>query len=133
VATRKQILAHVKKQYGVKPDFPWDSTAHAVLRHKANRKWFGVIMEITEGDLGLNGHRVVDVINLKCDPIMIGGLMKEPGVYPAYHMNKGHWVSILLDSRIPSEKVFALIGMSYDLTKPKERRLAGVKRRERPH
>ena len=119
MATRKQILAYVRKQYGIAPDFPWDSTAHAVLRHKANRKWFGVIMEITESDLGLNSHRVVDVINLKCDPVMIGGLKKEPGIYPAYHMNKDHWVSVLLNSPIPKEKVFALIGMSYDLTKPK--------------
>ena len=32
------------------------------------------------------------------EPLMIGPCATKPGVLPAYHMNKEHWITILLDS-----------------------------------
>ena len=34
------------------------------------------------------GDESIDVVNLKCDPLLIGSLRSEPGFFPAYHMNK---------------------------------------------
>ncbi len=45
-------------------------------------------MDVPKNKLGLAGSDVIDVVNLKCDPILIGSLRKEPGIFPAYHMNK---------------------------------------------
>ena len=39
----------------------------------------------------------------------------------AYHLNKAHWNSIILDGTIPEKEIRRMIGESYDLTK-KERK-----------
>jgi len=115
--SREEIFAYVNGKYGIKPDYPWMRTPnYAILRHKS-RKWFAAIVDITEDKLGLNGDRLVDAINLKCDPSLVGPLRNEPGIFPAYHMNKEHWITILLSSPIAKEKVFDLIDLSYGLTK----------------
>ncbi|MDV0447287.1 hypothetical protein MsAg5_11690 [Methanosarcinaceae archaeon Ag5] len=126
--TREEIFVHVKEKYGVEPDYPWMRTPnYAILRHAGNRKWFAAIVDVSKDKLGLEGKTVVDAINLKCDPILIGILKGDAGILPAYHMNKEHWITVLLDSPIPPEKVCDLIDLSYNLTinegkskKPKE-------------
>ena len=35
---------------------------------------------------------------------------------PAYHMNKLHWITVLLDGAVPDEKVYDLLEMSYMAT-----------------
>ena len=65
---------------------------------------------------------MVTLLNVKCDPILIGSLRQEPGIYPAYHMNKNHWISIALDGTASEELVTMLLDMSYGLTAPKMRR-----------
>lgn len=60
----------------------------AVFWHSNNQKWFALIMDIPRSRLGLPGDELLDVVNLKCDPLLIGSLRSEPGFFPAYHMNK---------------------------------------------
>ena len=56
----------------------------------------------------------VDVINLKVDDMFFRDLIiQEEGIMPAYHMNKMHWISVLLDGTVPEERVFDLIDMSF--------------------
>ena len=118
---RKEILAYVKKKYGAEPDFPWgEDSNYAVLRHNENRKWFGLVFDITEDKLGLVGDKLIDALNVKCDPFLIRELRNEPGIFPAYHMNKEHWITVVLDGSCPKERVFGLIDISYDLAKPKK-------------
>lgn len=117
MADRKDILAYVKDKYQVEPDYPWKtSPSHAVLRHEGSRKWFGLIMNISERKLGLERNCLVDVINLKCDPLLAGSLRNTPGIFPAYHMNKEHWITALLGGSLPDEKIFDLIDLSYHIT-----------------
>ena len=42
-------------------------------------------------------------------------------VVPAYHMNKTHWNSIILDGSVPDKDIKRMIGESYDLTKGKKK------------
>lgn len=91
--------------------------ATCVFRHRSNRKWFGVIMEIPKGKLGLQETGSICVVNLKCDPRLIGSFRLEPGIYPAYHMSKAHWLTVSLDGTVPEDKLRFLLEMSYDLTK----------------
>ena len=44
-------------------------------------------------------------------------LRGQRGILPAYHMNKEHWITIVLDSPFPEEEIYNLINLSYDLTK----------------
>ena len=54
-------------------------------------------MNVPEHRLGLPGDGSVNVLDVKCDPRMIGSLLSEKGFLPAYHMNKSTWISVLLD------------------------------------
>jgi predicted DNA-binding protein (MmcQ/YjbR family) len=117
MVTREDVLKTIKERYGTDPDYPWArSPNYAILRHKHNKKWFAAVIDITEDKLGLPSKKWIDSMLLKCDPFLIGSLHKEPGIFPAYHMNKEHWISIHLE-RIAPEKLFELIDMSYGLTK----------------
>jgi len=87
-----------------------------VFRHKRNRKWFAVIMDIPRKNLGLSGEGEISVVNLKCDTRLIGSFREEPGIFPGWHMNKAHWLSVALDGTVEDEKIKFLVDMSYELT-----------------
>lgn len=95
------------------------SPSIAVFRHQSNRKWFAVIMEIPREKLGLRGNESIPIVNLKCDPRLIGSFRMEQGIYPAYHMSKAHWLSVALDGTADDDKLKFLLEMSYALTKGK--------------
>ena len=103
---REDIYEYVKKRYGTVPEYLWkDSPKSAVLRHK-NGKWYGVLMEVERARLGLEGDPKVDIIDVKCNPDMVGLLTQIYGFLPGYHMNKRHWITMLLDGTVSEEKVF---------------------------
>ena len=87
-----------------------------VFRHNGNRKWFAVIMDIPRKNLGLTGGEI-SVVNIKCDTRLIGAFREEPGIYPGWHMNKAHWLTVALDRTVEDEKIRFLVDMSYELTK----------------
>lgn len=119
---RKEVFAWVLETYGTEPDYPWNDW-NAVLRHKENGKWYGVVLKVEESKLGMAGNNNVDVLNVKSDPNLIGSLRQRKGFFPAYHMNKGSWISILLDESVPAEEIKNLIELSYTLTR---KRLKGL-------
>ena len=88
-----------------------------VFRHHGNKKWFAVIMDIPRKNLGLTGKGEISVVNLKCDTRMIGSFREEPGIFPGWHMNKAHWLSVTLDGTVEDEKIKFLTDMSNELTK----------------
>lgn len=117
---RQDILEWCRQQYGTEPDYPWYDE-NAVLRHADTGKWYGVVLRVKLSKLGLSEDGFVDVLNLKCDPLLIGSLRRNPGYFPAYHMNKDSWVSILLDGPVPDEEIRELIRFSFQLTQRKRR------------
>ena len=123
--TRDELQRYIFDHYSTEPDYPWaDAPNHAVFRHGGNRKWFALVMEVPRDKLGLAGTEKLDIVNFKCDPILIASLRGEPGIFPAYHMNKSSWITALLDGSVPAETIELLLDVSYELTKPKPRRKA---------
>lgn len=112
---RQEVFEWVKETFGTEPDYPWKDW-NCVFRHKHNNKWYAVILEVNENKLGLSGDSIIDVLNVKCDPMLIGSLRQKKGFFPAYHMNKDKWISIALNGTVPSEAIKNLIELSYDLT-----------------
>ena len=88
-----------------------------VFRHTGNKKWFAVLMDIPRKNLGLSGQGEISVMNLKCDTRLIGSFREEPGIFPGWHMNKAHWLTVVLDGSVEDEKLRFLVDMSYELTK----------------
>ncbi len=115
-ATRQRILKYAAEQYHVQPAFLFQGAPEtAVLRHESG-KWFAIIMPVHRSRFGLPEDAVSDVINVKCEPLMLGSVLRQKGFFPAYHMNKQHWVSILLDGTVAAERVLSALQMSYALT-----------------
>ncbi len=96
-----------------------DSPDISVFRHKENRKWFAVAMTVPRNRLGIYGDKPVDIVNLKCDPLLSGSLFSEGGIFPAYHMNKEKWISVLLDDSVEDDKLKWLTSISFELTSSK--------------
>ncbi|MBR3809084.1 MAG: MmcQ/YjbR family DNA-binding protein [Clostridia bacterium] len=112
---REDFQKFIEEKYGVLPEYPWASSpSFAVFRHDNNKKWFAVVMNITKDKLGLDSTEKIDVVNLKCDPIM--NVTTETGVFPAYHMSKTHWISVCLDGSVDEDKIKWLLDLSFDLT-----------------
>ena len=112
---REEIFEYVKKQYGTVPEYLWkESPKSAVLRHK-NGKWYAVLMQVEKSRLGLEGDTKVDIIDVKCDPDMVGLLTQTYGFLPGYHMNKKYWITMLLDGTVSEAKILDFLDMSYDL------------------
>lgn len=121
--TRQDILQYADENYSTQAEYLWaDTPTAAVLRHSTNRKWYAVLMEVRRERLGLSGEGVVDVLNVKCDPLLIGSLLKSNGFLPAYHMSKAHWISILLDGSAPLEDILPLVDLSFQMTEKKRRK-----------
>lgn len=118
--TRRQLIDHIKDTYGISEDYPWENDReNAVFRHPSNKKWFALLMNIPANKLGLESDKHIDVLNVKCDPLMIGSITRESGFFPAYHMNKGNWITIALDGSAEDEKIKWLLDMSFDATNVK--------------
>lgn len=64
-----------------------------------------------------NGVGKVEVINIKLGREKIQKLLNNKGFYPAYHMNKKDWITIILNDILKDNDIIALIDESYGLVK----------------
>ena len=128
-ADRETVLQFAAEQFGTVPDYPWARMPDAAVLRCGNGKWYGLVMPVRRDRLGLPEQTFSDVMNVKCDPMMLGSVRMQKGFFPAYHMNKENWISILLDGTVPAERVFSAMQMSYALAAQKA---GGAKNRTQP-
>ena len=114
---RQELAACLTDTYGTAGEHLFAKyPSFLVFRHSGNRKWFAVIMDIPRKHLGLTGEGEISVVNLKCDTRLIGSFREEPGIFPGWHMNKDHWLSVALDGTVEDPRLRFLIDMSFELT-----------------
>ncbi|OSQ25725.1 hypothetical protein CCON61_03370 [Campylobacter concisus] len=116
--TRSGVEGYIKEKFNVLgeqifPKYP----NFSVFRHKKNKKWFALIMQLSASKLGLKSDEIIEVLNLKCSPDLAMVLVDEEQIFKAYHMNKKHWISVNLNSKISQKTVFDLIDESFTLSK----------------
>ncbi len=116
------VLDYIRQQYGAEPEYLWaENDTNAAIRHPTSKKWFAALLQQLPGSkLGLPQVERVDILNLKCDPVLIASLRDGLGYLPAWHMNKTHWLSLRLDGTVPVEDICALVDLSWQLTAPKK-------------
>jgi predicted DNA-binding protein (MmcQ/YjbR family) len=120
--TKQSLFEYCLTTYGTPPDYPFDEDFEtAVLRHTDNRKWYAIVMRVSRRKFGFDDDEVIDVVNLKLPTEMFGSFGASDGVYPAYHMNKLHWVSVLLPDS-PDDIVEFLLNVSFEATKSKSKK-----------
>lgn len=93
------------------------------FRHPQNEKWYALALQLERGKLDLGEEtwskteqeEKVEVLNIKVPPEEVANLITHKGIYPSYHMNKKHWVTVVLDDSLTDEQVFELVSQSREL------------------
>ena len=120
--TKQEFLGCCFDTYGTSPDYPFDDLLETVVfRHTDNRKWYALVMRVLRRKFGFDSDEIIDVVNLKLPTEMFGSFGAADGVYPAYHMNKLHWISVLLPDA-PKDIIQFLVNVSFEATKDKRKR-----------
>ena len=115
-ASRAQLLRFAEIRFGTQADYPWQKyPEYAVLRHARGGKWYALIFDLPVAKITGQGDGNVEVMNIKCGAEVIDLLLAEPGVYPAWHMNKDHWVSVIL-GEVAQEAAEEWLTRSFQLT-----------------
>ena len=115
--TKHEFLEYCLDEYGTAPDYPFDDLLETtVLRYGNNRKWYAFVMRVSRRKFGIDSDEVIDVVNMKLPTEMHGSFSAADGVYPAYHMTKLHWISVLLPDA-PDDVVKFLANASFEATK----------------
>ncbi len=127
--TRTELISYISEIYDAEAERPWAKYPdNVVFRHRDNKKWFALIMPVSYSKLGIPRSDITDIVNLKCEPLLIDSFVAEKGIFPAYHMNKAHWISVALDGSAEEDKIKMLLDMSYEQTKTKSGKKQSKKR-----
>lgn len=119
----EELVSWIRDQFACSSDKPFKREDYEVVR-TPNKKWFALVMEIPSSYLvrELKGEPALEfslVVNVKVEPEDISALCAMEGIYPAYHMSKTNWVSLVVSSDVlPVANLgFAqdLIAKSFDL------------------
>jgi len=106
--TRKEVIQYSKSLSDTYEDYPFHDDNWTVMRCKKNKKSFVYVYEKND----------CIWINVKCDSEWVEFWRNAyTSVVPAYHMNKKHWNSIILDGTVPGKEIKRMIAESYDLVK----------------
>ena len=113
----RRINEFIYETYDVMPEFLWPNIpSYAAFRKKQGGKWFAVIGSVPRrkvDPISLSGEDV-EVINVKVDSGMIADILSQKGYYPAFHMNKKCWVSIILEDALSDEEIQNRIRFSFE-------------------
>ena len=109
-----RITEIIKHNYNVEPEFLWEKyPGFGIFRNKNNDKWFALIGNVSKDKFIKGKKEEVESINLKLDNLT-NDYLNNTGIYPAYHMSKKNWVSIILDNTLQDNEIIKLIDISYN-------------------
>ena len=111
-----RLMEYCTGKFGTKPEAPWEDSPDAYTFKTARRdKWYALFMTIPYKSLGLAAQGTLDVVNIKLPPEKILDIMDRVHFYPAYHMNKKHWITIVLNKEVDEPLVQQLLEESHSL------------------
>lgn len=114
---RQEIFDYVQEHYNSIPEHLFAKHPDvAVLRNAKTNKWYGVVMTVEKRKLGINEDGLIEIMNLKGNPEFNSIIRSQNYIMAAYHMNKKHWITVLLDYNFPKSELFELIQWSHQLT-----------------
>lgn len=109
--TKQDVVNFCMTFQDVYEDYPFRDNQWAVIRYKHNKKVFAWIFERND----------YIWVNVKCDQERRDFWRNVfSSVVTAFHLNKQHWNSIILDGSIPNKDIQIMIGESYKLIKGKK-------------
>ncbi len=112
-----RITKLIMELYHDKPEFAWEkSPGFGIFRNPDNQKWYGLIMNIDKSKIDKTGTGEIEIINLKIDTLKIPILLNKKGIYPAYHMSKKNWITIILDNTLSDTEIMNYVSISHSYT-----------------
>ena len=106
---KEEIIKYCLTLENTYKDCPFSDDFESVtMKHCKNKKWFALLMNVN--------NKLY--LNVKTDP-NYSDILRNAYDYiiPAYHMNKEHWNTIIIDEKVDEDLVKELIEQSYQLTK----------------
>ncbi len=120
-----RLDTYLNSEFGDRSDRPFAKyPGYSVYRFPGSGKWYALVGEVTEKTIrpdSRNGERKTEIVNIKIEPEKKEDLISIDGIFPAYHMNKNSWVTIVLDGTVPDSTLFRLVSESRDLIAGKHR------------
>lgn len=116
---KSEYEEYLKNHLAATPNFPWPDTPEYCVFRCSNGKWFALLMKIKLKQLGIQSEEPVWVVNLKTE----NTAKKTDGrtIFPAYHMNKKYWITVLLTSATNFDDLCELTEKSFNLVENKKR------------
>ena len=116
VLTTQKVINHVRNAYGDELEFLWKTDPDcAVFRRKDSQKWYGVIMKVPRSKFGLNSNEICEIMNLHVRNEDVIKLVDNKRIFPAFHMNKKYWISLILEEFDDLDVIYDLIENSFNL------------------
>lgn len=122
---KERACLFARNRFGTKPDQPFHlAPERLALRHELSGKWYALFMEVEPNVLELPGDAPVTIMNVRVpDVVLHSVLLRQQGIYPAFHMNKANWVTVVLNDTVSDDMIDSLIEGSFFATAdPKEYR-----------
>jgi len=120
----KEVIKYIKEKYNDNLEFLWKKfDNNAIWRNKANNKWYGLILTISEDKLKIDSADEIEIIDLRFQKEEVDNIVDNINIFPGYHMNKKSWITIKLDNSVETKKIFKLIDNSYNLSLEKSTRI----------
>ena len=116
----ERLVDHVATTYGLAPAHPFKRHPEIIgFKVPTVDKLFGIFLPVDYCRLDKTSTRTdqVLVLNLKGQPDQILERIDNFRYFPAYHMNKKHWFSVLLDAQTDWDLLTSLLAESYRLVK----------------
>lgn len=113
-----EVIDYCNK-YGVNHVNPFKKNPDILAFVNEKKKWYALLSDVEYNKLNKNTDITtkVKILNLKYPTDNILDIIDNKNIFPAYHMNKKHWISIVLDKNIKLETIKELIDISYSLVK----------------
>lgn len=112
------LIGYVREKYGDELEFLWEKTPDcAIWRRKDNKKWYAVILTVQYKKLDIEREGTVEIIDMRMNPTELEKAVDDKIYFRGYHMNKKHWVTMLLDGSAPYDELVRHLDESYVLAK----------------
>lgn len=113
-----EVIKGVEEIFSDKPEYLWKNfPTDAIWRRRDNKKWYGLIMSVRKNKIIPESEGTVEVLVIRVNPDSLEQIVDEKHFFKGYHMNKKHWITIILDYSVGTEQIMMLLKDSYNLAK----------------
>ena len=112
---KEKYLDFLHSYFNAPGDTPWEEQGDnsSTVYRCPNNKWFALLMQIKFKNLGFESDEPVWAVNLKAENVET--ITDKKSIFPAYHMNKKYWITVLLTAITDFDKLCELTKKSYSL------------------